>query len=152
MPRPAITCHEAFDYYGDAYGIEFLAAQGVSGEDAEPSARDIAKLIQQIKKEKITGIFVENISSGRLMDRIAKETGAKIGGELYSDALSPPGGPARYLCRHDAFQHQRHHRRAAERGRLKGKLIYQVKKKQLTPHVLVNLATKKWPMPFASRS
>jgi zinc/manganese transport system substrate-binding protein len=63
-------------------------------EDAEPSARDIARLIQQIKKEKITAIFIENISSGRLMDRIAKETGAKIGGELYSDALSPPGGPA----------------------------------------------------------
>ncbi|MFY9622893.1 MAG: zinc ABC transporter substrate-binding protein, partial [Rhodoplanes sp.] len=75
------------------YDVEFLAAQGVS-EDAEPSARDIAKLIQQIKKEKITAIFVENISSGRLMDRIAKETGAKIGGTLYSDALSPPGGPA----------------------------------------------------------
>ena len=91
--RRVITSHEAFDYYGDAYGIEFLAAQGVS-EDAEPSARDIAKLIQQIKTEKITAIFVENISSGRLMDRIAKETGAKIGGELYSDALSPPGGPA----------------------------------------------------------
>jgi zinc/manganese transport system substrate-binding protein len=91
--RRVITSHEAFDYYGDAYDVEFLAAQGVS-EDAEPSARDIAKLIQQIKKEKITAIFVENISSGRLMDRIAKETGAKVGGELYSDALSPPGGPA----------------------------------------------------------
>ena len=91
--RRVITSHEAFDYYGDAYDVEFLAAQGVS-EDAEPSARDIAKLIQQIKKEKITAIFVENISSGRLMDRIAKETGAKIGGTLYSDALSPPGGPA----------------------------------------------------------
>ena len=96
IPKPrrrVITSHEAFDYYGDAYDVEFLAAQGIS-EDAEPSARDIAKLIQQIKKEKITAIFVENISSGRLMDRIAKETGAKIGGELYSDALSPPGGPA----------------------------------------------------------
>jgi len=91
--RRVITTHDAFEYYGDAYGIEFLAAQGVS-EDAEPSARDIAKLIQQIKKEKITAIFVENISSARLIDRIAKETGAKIGGELYSDALSPAGGPA----------------------------------------------------------
>jgi len=95
-PRRVITSHEAFDYYGDAYDVEFLAAQGIS-EDAEPSARDIAKLIQQIKKERITAIFVENISSGRLMDRIAKETGAKIGGELYSDALSPPGGPAASL-------------------------------------------------------
>ena len=68
-------------------------------KDAEPSARDIAKLIQQIKKEKITAIFVENISSGRLMDRIAKETGAKIGGELYSDALSPAwrAGRATYV-------------------------------------------------------
>ena len=91
--RRVITTHDAFEYYGDVYDVEFLAAQGIS-EDAEPSARDIAKLIQQIKKEKITAIFVENISSARLMDRIAKETGAKIGGELFSDALSPPGGPA----------------------------------------------------------
>jgi zinc/manganese transport system substrate-binding protein len=91
--RRVITSHEAFDYYGDAYDVEFLAAQGVS-EDAEPSARDIAKLIRQIKKEKITAIFIENIGGERLLDRIAKETGAKIGGELYSDALSPPGGPA----------------------------------------------------------
>jgi zinc/manganese transport system substrate-binding protein len=87
-----ITTHEAFDYYGDAYDVEFLAAQGVSG-DAEPSARDIARLIQQIKKEKITAIFVENVSGARLLDRIAKETGAKVGGTLYSDALSAPGGP-----------------------------------------------------------
>ncbi len=91
--RRVITTHDAFEYYGDAYGVEFLAAQGVS-EDAEPSARDIARLIQQIKKEKITAIFIENISGARLLDRIAKETGTKIGGTLYSDALSPPGGPA----------------------------------------------------------
>ena len=100
--RRVITTHDAFEYYGDAYGVEFLAAQGVS-EDAEPSARDIARLIQQIKKEKITAIFVENISSARLMDRIAKETGAKIGGELFTDALSGPDGPApTYL---DMFRH-----------------------------------------------
>jgi zinc/manganese transport system substrate-binding protein len=91
--RRVITTHEAFDYYGDAYDVEFLAAQGVS-EDAEPSARDIAKLIQQIKKEKITAIFVENISGARLLDRIAKETDARVGGTLYSDALSEPSGPA----------------------------------------------------------
>jgi zinc/manganese transport system substrate-binding protein len=91
--RRVITTHDAFEYYGDAYGVEFLAAQGVS-EDAEPSARDIARLIQQIKKEKITAIFIENISSGRLLDRITKETGTKIGGTLYSDALSKPDGPA----------------------------------------------------------
>lgn len=96
IPKPrrrVITSHEAFDYYGDAYDVEFLGAQGMS-EDAEPSARDIARLIQQIKKEKIKAFFVENISSNRLLDRIAQETGAKVIGTLYSDALSPPGGPA----------------------------------------------------------
>lgn len=91
--RRVITSHEAFDYYGNAYDVEFLGAQGMS-EDSEPSARDIARLIQQIKKDKINAFFVENISSNRLLDRIAEETGAKVIGTLYSDALSPPGGPA----------------------------------------------------------
>jgi zinc/manganese transport system substrate-binding protein len=91
--RRVITSHEAFDYYGNAYDVEFLGARGMS-EDAEPSARDIARLIQQIKKEKIKAFFVENISSNRLLDRIAQETGATVIGTLYSDALSPPGGPA----------------------------------------------------------
>ncbi|MGA8157201.1 MAG: metal ABC transporter substrate-binding protein [Rhodoplanes sp.] len=96
IPKPrrrVITSHEAFDYYGNAYDVEFLGAQGMS-EDAEPSARDIARLIQQIKKEKIKAFFVENISSNRLLDRIAQDTGATVIGTLYSDALSPPGGPA----------------------------------------------------------
>jgi zinc/manganese transport system substrate-binding protein len=91
--RRVITSHEAFDYYGNAYDVAFLGARGMS-EDAEPSARDIARLIQQIKKEKIKAFFVENISSDRLLDRIAEETGATVIGTLYSDALSPPGGPA----------------------------------------------------------
>jgi zinc/manganese transport system substrate-binding protein len=91
--RRVITSHQAFDYYGNAYDVEFLGARGMS-EDAEPSARDIARLIQQIKKEKIKAFFVENISSNRLLDRIAQDTGATVIGTLYSDALSPPGGPA----------------------------------------------------------
>lgn len=91
--RRVITSHEAFDYYGHAYDVEFLAAQGMS-EDAEPSARDIARLIKQIRKDKIKALFVENISSDRLLDRIAGETGAKVIGTLYSDALSEPSGPA----------------------------------------------------------
>ena len=91
--RRVITSHEAFDYYGNAYDVAFLGARGMS-EDAEPSARDIARLIQQIKKEKIKAFFVENISSNRLLDRIAQDTGATVIGTLYSDALSPPGGPA----------------------------------------------------------
>ncbi len=91
--RRVITSHEAFRYYGDAYDIEFLAAQGVSG-DAEPSARDVARLIRQIKQEGVKAIFVENITDVRLIERIAKETGASIGGTLYSDALSDAAGPA----------------------------------------------------------
>jgi zinc/manganese transport system substrate-binding protein len=91
-PRRVITSHEAFSYYGDAYDIEFLAPQGVSG-DAEPSAATVAQLIRQIKREKTSAIFVENINT-RIIERIVRETGAKIGGTLYSDALSEASGPA----------------------------------------------------------
>lgn len=91
--RRIITSHDAFRYFEDAYGIEFISPQGVS-TDAEASAKDVAKIIQQIKREKIKAVFVENVSDTRLMERIAKETGAKIGSQLYSDALSEPNGPA----------------------------------------------------------
>ena len=90
-PRRVITSHEAITYYGDAYDIEFLAPQGVSGE-SEPSAANVARLIRQIKREKAP-IFVENINK-RLIERIARETGTVIGGTLYSDALSDASGPA----------------------------------------------------------
>jgi zinc/manganese transport system substrate-binding protein len=91
--RRVITSHDAFHYYGDTYGIELLAPQGVSG-DAEPSARAVARLIRQIRQEGIKAIFVENITNPRLIERIAKETGAVVGGTVYSDALSEPSGPA----------------------------------------------------------
>jgi zinc/manganese transport system substrate-binding protein len=102
--RRVITTHEAFRYFSDAYGIEFHAAQGVSG-DAEPSARDVARLIRQIQQEGVKAIFVENISNTRLIEQIARDTGAAVGGRLYSDALSESGGPAAtYLdmMRHNA--------------------------------------------------
>jgi len=91
--RKLITSHDAFRYFEDAYGIDFVSPQGVSTE-AEASAKDVAKIILQIKKEKIGAVFVENVSDARLMERIAKETGAKIGSHVYSDALSEPSGPA----------------------------------------------------------
>lgn len=91
--RRIITSHDAFGYFGDAYGIAFVSPQGVSTE-AEASAKDVARIIQQIKREKIAAVFVENVSDGRLMERIAKETGARIGERVYSDALSEPDGPA----------------------------------------------------------
>jgi zinc/manganese transport system substrate-binding protein len=91
--RKLITSHDAFRYFEAAYGIDFVAPQGVSTE-AEASAKDVARIIQQIKREKISAVFVENISDSRLMERIAKETGARIGERVYSDALSEPNGPA----------------------------------------------------------
>jgi zinc/manganese transport system substrate-binding protein len=102
--RKVITAHNAFGYFGAAYGIEFLAPEGVS-TDAEPSAKDVAAIIGQIKREKISAVFLENVSDPRLMRQIAEETGARIGGTLYSDALSRPGGPAATyidMMRHNA--------------------------------------------------
>jgi zinc/manganese transport system substrate-binding protein len=91
--RRIITTHDAFGYFGAAYGMQFIAPQGVSTEN-EASAWDVAKIIVQIRKQKIPAVFLENVSDSRLMDRIAKETGAKVGGTLYSDALSGDKGPA----------------------------------------------------------
>jgi len=91
--RKIITSHDAFGYYGAAYGLTLLAPQGVS-TDAQPSAKAVAKLIQQIRQEQIRAIFFENMSDPRLIRRIAQETGATVGGQLFSDALSPADGPA----------------------------------------------------------
>jgi len=91
--RRIITTHDAFGYFGDAYRMEFISPEGVSTE-SEVSAQDVAKIIGQIRKQKIPAVFMENISDPRLMQQIARETGARIGGTLYSDALSDEKGPA----------------------------------------------------------
>jgi zinc/manganese transport system substrate-binding protein len=91
--RKIITSHGAFGYFGAAYSIAFIAPQGVSTE-SEPSAKDVARIIAQIKAQKIPAVFLENVSDPRLLNQIAKETGAKIGGTLYSDALTDSAGPA----------------------------------------------------------
>ncbi|MBN8926899.1 MAG: hypothetical protein BGO51_15030 [Rhodospirillales bacterium 69-11] len=91
--RRIITTHDAFGYYGARYGIELLAAEGLSTE-AEPSARAIAALIAQIKREQVHAVFLENMTDPRIARMLAKESGAVLGGTVYSDALSPPNGPA----------------------------------------------------------
>ena len=91
--RKVISTHDAFGYFADAYGIAFIAPQGVSTE-SEPSARDIAAIITQIKTGKIPAVFLENVSDPRLMRRISAETGARIGGTLYSDSLTAEKGDA----------------------------------------------------------
>lgn len=91
--RTVITSHDAFGYFEREYGLKFIAPEGISTE-AEASAADVAKLIDQVKADKASAIFLENITNPRLIEQISKETGIKIGGTLYSDALSASDGPA----------------------------------------------------------
>jgi zinc/manganese transport system substrate-binding protein len=95
--RKVITAHDAFGYFGAAYGIEFIATVGVS-TDSEASARDVARIIGEIRRRKIPAVFLENVSDPRLIKRIAEETGAAVGPRVYSDALSDEaGGAATYI-------------------------------------------------------
>ena len=91
--RKAITSHDAFGYFVAAYGIQFIAPQGVSTE-AEASARDVGRIIRQVKAEKVPAVFLENVTNPRLIEQIARESGARIGGQIFSDALSDANGPA----------------------------------------------------------
>ena len=91
--RRIITTHDAFGYFTAAYGLTFIAPQGVS-TDSEASPRDVARIIRQIRQEKIPAVFLENISDPRLMQQIARESGAVVGGKVFSDALSGSDGPA----------------------------------------------------------
>ena len=91
--RKLITNHDAFGYFATAYGLAFIAPVGVSTE-SEPSARDVAAIITQIKTGKIPAVFLENVSDPRLIRRISAETGAKVGGTLYSDGLTAEKGDA----------------------------------------------------------
>ena len=88
--RKLVTSHDAFGYMADAWDLDMRAAQGWSTA-GEVSAADVARLIRQLKAQRVRALFVENISDPRLMERIAREAGATVGGTLYSDALSPPG-------------------------------------------------------------
>ena len=102
--RTVVTSHDAFQYLGRDYGLTFLAPQGLSTE-SEASAQDVARLIERMRDEDISAVFVENITDPRLLEQIANETGANIGGTLYPGALSGPDGPASTyldLVRHNA--------------------------------------------------
>lgn len=91
--RRIITTHDAFGYFGQAYGVTLLAAQGLSTE-AEPTSRDVARLVRQIKQAKVRAVFLENMSDPRLIRALAHDAGAVVGGTLYADALSAADGPA----------------------------------------------------------
>lgn len=93
VQRKVITSHDAFGYYAKAYGVAFLAPQGISTE-SEASAKSVARLVRQIKKENVKALFVESISDPRLIEQIGRETGLLPAGELFADSLSPPDGQA----------------------------------------------------------
>ena len=104
--RKVITSHDAFGYFGEHYGIAFYAPQGMSTE-AEPSAKAVAQLIRQIKKEQIKAVFVENMSSPKLLAQLSQDAGVTAGATLYVDALSKATGPADSylkLMRHNVTQ------------------------------------------------
>ena len=104
--RKVITSHDAFGYLAAHYQITFLAPQGISTE-SQPSARDVARLITQIQREKIRAVFLENISNQRLLTQLSQDAGTTVGGKLYADALSGPDQPgATYLLmmRHNVSQ------------------------------------------------
>jgi zinc/manganese transport system substrate-binding protein len=91
--RRVITSHDAFGYFALAYKVNFYPLQGLSTA-SEPSAADVVRIVNEIKKNKVTAIFAENISDPRVLERVVKDTGANIGGTLYADALSVPGTQA----------------------------------------------------------
>lgn len=91
--RKVITSHDAFGYFAARYGVAMVAVAGVS-TNADAGARDMAEIIRLMRREKIKALFLENIANPRLVEQIARETGAQVGGRLYSDALSATDGPA----------------------------------------------------------
>jgi zinc/manganese transport system substrate-binding protein len=91
--RKVITSHDAFGYLGVHYGLTLLAPEGIN-TDAQPSAKHVAELIRQIKRENIKAVFVENMSNPKLIQQLSKDAGVTVGATLYSDALSGPSGPA----------------------------------------------------------
>jgi zinc/manganese transport system substrate-binding protein len=91
--RRIITSHDAFHYFGAHYKVDFIAPQGMS-TDSEPSAREVAGMIRQMKKEHIKAVFIENMTSPKLLQQISREAGVEAGAKLYSDALSGPQSPA----------------------------------------------------------
>ena len=88
-----VVSHRAFEYFGKAFGVDFHAVQGISTE-SQPSAKQVAQLIDLIKTEKIRALYAENISDPKMIEQISAETGVRVGNKLYSETLSEKTGYA----------------------------------------------------------
>ncbi len=88
--RVLVTSHDAFRYFGRAYGFEVIGIQGISTV-SEAALADMARIVDLVKSRGVKAVFVESSVSHATVERISKDTGAKIGGELFSDALGQPG-------------------------------------------------------------
>jgi len=92
--RKLVTTHDAFRYFGHRYGFKVVGTiWGISTED-EPSAQEIARLVEAIRRERVPAVFVETTINPKLMERVAREAGVRIGPKLYGDSLGPPGSGA----------------------------------------------------------
>ena len=91
--RRAVTTHDAFGYFAAEYGVTWLAPQGWTTAE-EVSAKDVARVVRELRAQHVRALFLESAGDPRLMQQIAREAGVRIGGELYADTLSPAGGPA----------------------------------------------------------
>jgi zinc/manganese transport system substrate-binding protein len=91
--RKLVTSHDAFGYFGQRYGMDISgsALESVTTEASDPSARQIADAVDQIKRSGVPVIFLENIQNPKLIDEIASDADVKVGPPLYSDALGQPG-------------------------------------------------------------
>jgi len=91
--RKLVTSHDAFRYFGRAYGIEIKAVSGLSTEQ-EADAKHIAEVIQYIREQKVKAVFLENVSNPKVLDQIVSEAGVTVGGQLFSDSLAERDQPA----------------------------------------------------------
>jgi len=101
--RRVLASHDSLEYLGKALGITLISINGWTNK-SEPSAAEVARLTQQIQADNLHALFLDSITDPRVMERVGQETGATIGGTLYGDALSKPGGGAETyieMLRHD---------------------------------------------------
>jgi zinc/manganese transport system substrate-binding protein len=90
--RKLVTTHDALGYFADRYGIEVIGAVIPSlSSQAQPSAKDVNELVDQIERERVEAIFPEAALSKKLEQAISRESGARVGAQLWADTLGPPG-------------------------------------------------------------